>query len=327
MDEAALAAWLRAETGRGDLAITAMSLLSGGAIQQNWRLDATAGGTTHAWVLRTDATATLAASRSRAEEYRLLRAAFQAGVTVPEPLFLCEDASVTGAPFFVMRRVQGITAGHRIARSDTLGGGREKLVAALGRELARIHAIRPPQPVLGFLGAPPADPARAFIARMRADLDAAGERRPILEWGLRHLERTAPPPAEIVLCHNDFRTGNYMVTEQAITGILDWEFAAWGDPHEDIGWLLARCWRFGGPSEVGGVGPRAPFLAAYQAESGRTADAARIAWWQIAAAIRWAVIALAQAQRHVSGREPSLELALTGHIVPELELDIIRATT
>ena len=39
------------------------------------------------------------------EEFALLRAAFAARVTVPEPLFLCEDAAVTGAPFFVMRRV------------------------------------------------------------------------------------------------------------------------------------------------------------------------------------------------------------------------------
>ena len=35
--------------------------------------------------------------------------------------------------------------------------------------------------------------------------------------------------------------------------------------------------------------------------------------------LRWAVIALEQGHRHVSGRELSLELALTGRMVPELE--------
>lgn len=326
MDEAALTAWLRAATGWADLAIGGMALLSGGAIQQNWRLDATAGGRVHAWVLRTDAPATLAASRSRAEEFQLLKAAFATGVTVPEPLYLCADRGVIGAPFFVMRRVEGITAGHRIVRSETLGGGRAALVAALGRELARIHAIRPQREELRFLGNPPLNPAQTYLLEMRNALDSAPIPRPMLEWGLRFLERNAAPPGEIVMCHNDFRTGNYMVAEAGITGILDWEFAAWGDPHADIGWLLARCWRFGGPGEVGGVGPRGPFLAAYEAESGRRTDPARIAWWQIAATIRWAVIAIAQADRHVLGREPSLELALTGHIVPELELDVMRAT-
>ncbi|HTN11273.1 MAG TPA: phosphotransferase family protein [Acetobacteraceae bacterium] len=324
MDEVALTDWLRRATGWADLSLGPMALLSGGAIQQNWRLDAAAGGARHAWVLRTDAPASLAASRSRSEEFLLLQAAFQAGVTVPEPLYLCQDAGIIGAPFFIMRRVQGTAAGHRIVRSETPGGGRVALVEALGRELARIHAMRPTLP---FLGEKPLDSGRKLIATLREALDSAHENRPILEWGLRFLERRNPGPGEIVMCHNDYRTGNYMVSDAGITGILDWEFAAWGDPHADIGWLLARCWRFGSPHEVGGVGPRAPFLAAYQAASGRRTDPARIAWWQIAAAIRWAVIAIAQAERHVSGQEPSLELALTGHIVPELELDIMRATT
>jgi hypothetical protein len=42
--------------------------------------------------------------------------------------------------------------------------------------------------------------------------------------------------------------------------------------------------------------------------------------------IRWAVIAADQAQRHLSGEDRSLELALTGHIVPELEWEILRMT-
>jgi hypothetical protein len=42
--------------------------------------------------------------------------------------------------------------------------------------------------------------------------------------------------------------------------------------------------------------------------------------------IRWAVIALQQAQRHLSGVERSLELALTGRIVAELEQEIIALT-
>ncbi len=321
MDEAALTGWLRTATGRADLTLGPMTLLSGGAIQQNWRLDTSAGD---AWVLRTDAPASLAASRSRSEEFFLLQAAFEAGVTVPEPLYLCQDAGVIGAPFFIMRRVEGTAAGHRIVRSETLGGGRLALVQALGGELARIHAMHPGLP---FLGEKPLDSGQKLIATLRQSLDSARENRPILEWGLRFLERRNPGSGEIVMCHNDFRTGNYMVTNTGITGILDWEFAAWGDPHADIGWLLARCWRFGSRHEVGGVGPAAPFLAAYEAASGRRTEPARIAWWQIAAAIRWAVIAIAQAERHVSGQEPSLELALTGHIVPELELDIMRATT
>ena len=44
------------------------------------------------------------------------------------------------------------------------------------------------------------------------------------------------------------------------------------------------------------------------------------------ATLRWAIIALQQAERHVSGGETSLELALTAHVVPGLELDLLAMT-
>jgi hypothetical protein len=42
--------------------------------------------------------------------------------------------------------------------------------------------------------------------------------------------------------------------------------------------------------------------------------------------IRWAVIALQQGERHASGREFSLEHALTGRMAAELELAVLRMT-
>jgi aminoglycoside phosphotransferase (APT) family kinase protein len=207
-----------------------------------------------------------------------------------------------------------------VVRSDTLGGGREACVRALGRELARIHSITPPRADLAFLGAPPDDPCRAFIADQRAALDRQRTPRPVLEWGLRHLERTAPPRAPAVLVHNDFRTGNIMLDEAGVTAVLDWEFALWSDPHADLGWLCAKCWRFGHDAqEAGGIGPRAALYEGYG-----VVDDSRVRWWELAAHIRWASIAVDQAERHISGVERNLELALTGHMVPGLEWEILR---
>jgi aminoglycoside phosphotransferase (APT) family kinase protein len=111
-----------------------------------------------------------------------------------------------------------------------------------------------------------------------------------------------------------------------VAAVLDWEFAAWGDPHADLGWFCAKCWRFGSAYEAGGIGAREAFYTGYAAEAGRAVDAVRVIWWELAAHIRWAVIAIDQAERHLSGKEPSLELALTGHIVPELEWEILNMT-
>lgn len=316
----ALNAWLSQAAGV-PVEIGTASLLSGGAIQQNWAISVTRGGEAEEWVLRTDNAATLAVSLSRNEEYALLRAAFGAGVTVPEPLFCCDDAMVAGAPFFVMRRVAGTATAFRLAKQAAAEGGDAALVRNAGREMARIHGIVPPRTDLAFLGEPPADAGIEFVRAMRERLDAVGTPRPVLEWGLSALERNPLAALPPVLCHNDFRTGNLMVQDHAVTAVLDWEFAAWGDPHADLGWLCAPCWRFGNLAlEAGGLGPREALLEGY----GPAADPARLPFWELAASIRWAVIAADQGVRHLSGQERGLELALTAHIIPELELDIIR---
>ncbi len=43
-----------------------------------------------------------------------------------------------------------------------------------------------------------------------------------------------------------------------LTAVLDWEFAAWGDPMLDLGWLCTECWRCSRKDlEAGGIGSRA----------------------------------------------------------------------
>ena len=324
MDEAArtrLAAWLSAEAG-APVEITGMGLLSGGAVQQNWALDVTLGGAPQRWVLRTDNAAALAVSPPRTAEY------------APLARRACRRCRGAGAAVLLHRARR-----HRRALlRHAAGGGHRRRPPAGPRRAGRrlggrsrtrvgaIHAIVPPRADLPFLGEPPADAHIAFIVAQRAALDAAGTPRPVLEWGLRHLERMAPKPAATVLNHNDFRTGNYMALGDQVSAILDWEFAAWGDPHADLGWFCAPCWRFGAlAQEGGGVGPRAAFYAGYEAASGRAVEHDRVLWWELAATIRWAVVAPDQAGRHLSG-DTSLELALTGHIVPELEMDVLRMT-
>ena len=331
MDATRLRDWMASHLGCPDLVVEEIRPLGGGSIQENRLVRCRLGDGIRNYVLRMDAAATIASSRSRAEEFRILEAVWSAGVRVPEPVGFCTDPGVVGAPFALMGLVEGVGLGPRIAKDLSLGGDRERLADDLGRELAKIHdtldAREPLSPALAFLGAPEADPARAEIARLRASLDGIGARRPAIEWGLRWGEVRAPACPEPTLVHRDFRTGNYMVDGSGLTAVLDWEFAGWGDPAQDLGWFCAACWRFGRPDlEAGGIGSRTAFYRGYTAASGRQIDPDRVAYWEVLAHLRWAVIALEQGARHVSGREFSLELALTGRMVPDLERTILQAT-
>lgn len=305
--------------------IRTLRRLSGGAVQENWAMDLQVEDGEleglHELVLRSDATASLESSLSRMDEYRVLCAAHEAGVSVPEPLLACDGQEVLGRAFYVMRRMPGEASAHRLVKQFLDG---ERLVTRLGVELARLHALRPPWPGLECLEIPDLAPARFRIETYRGYLDGISSPQPTLEWALRWLQRHAPRDETLVLCHGDFRSGNYLVHEHNLSAILDWEFAAWSHPYEDIGWFCARCWRFGQDRrEAGGMGSREAFYSGYESESGQVIDREAIAYWEIMATARWAVIALQQGERHLRGDERSLELALTARMVPEMELDLL----
>jgi aminoglycoside phosphotransferase (APT) family kinase protein len=327
----AIGRWLGEQMSASDVRVTRYERLPGGAIQDNFLLDVDiAKGPwrgSHGFVLRTDAPSNIAASLTRAQEFAVLNVAHAAGVATPKPLFLCRDRAVIGREFFVMERLPGIAPGHRLTREAELVPDPDALAHALGVNLARIHAIRPPVVALDELAPPAADPALAAIADYRAYLDRLDDAYPALEWGLRWCERHAPSASTITLIHRDYRTGNYLVEGGRLAGVLDWEFAGWGDPREDLGWFTARCWRFAAVDrEAGGIASSDPFLAGYESIAGWRISRSELDYWQLMAHLRWAVIALQQAQRHLVGGERSLELALTGRIVHELEYEALQLT-
>ncbi len=324
-----LNAWLSQTLG-GAVTITAAALLGGGAVQENWRLDVTVDGGphtgAHAWLMRTDAAQRLALSLDREAEFAVLVAAHAAGVLVAAPIVRCVDASVIGRPFLIQAFVAGQAQARQIVRHPELANFGDRLAGVLGQALAKIHAVTPMDGRLSVLPIPMQSPAKVLVAGLKAALADASQHRPALEYSLAWLDTHAPATPRITLVHGDYRTGNYMLDGTKLAAILDWEFAHWGDPLEDIGWLCARCWRFGNDEqsqEAGGIGSRRAFYEAYQKAGGEKINEQSIAYWEVMAAAKWAVIAILQGDRYLSGGETAIELALTGLMAPEMEFDAL----
>lgn len=327
---AALETFLASAAQAQTVRITHWSRLAGGAIQQNLRIDCDVVGGPHRgsqrWVLRTDAPSLVASSRTRGQEFALLQVAQSAGVIVPRPYFLhVGDDDLPSC--FVMGFCEGIAAGHRLTK-DAAIADRPAFLRAAGSNLAHLHAIAPPEPRLVFLGTPTATPTRDYLMSARVYLDhfreTFGDAYPALEWGIRWWLRNVPGREKVTLLHHDYRTGNLMVVNGRLGATLDWEFAGWGNPLEDLGWFCAPCWRFGRRDRgAGGIGEVDDLLAGYNAVRGTTWSAKDLMPWQALAQIRWAIIALQQTERHLSGAQRSLELALTGRLLPELEHDLL----
>src|SRR5437764_329344 len=219
-DEILLARFLVEASGARNVGISEPEVLAGGAIQVNWGFRARfIGGRfdgSHELVLRTDAATGIAASLGRIEEFAVLQAVFAAGVTVPEPLWACDDPDIIGQPFFVMRRVAGTAQGREITTNPALEPALPAIAARLGQELARIQTLRPPHADVAFLRS---IDAAQHITSFRAYLDRHPRPRPVLEWAIRWLDTHQPEPLAPVLCHRDFRTGNYILDSAELTGI------------------------------------------------------------------------------------------------------------
>lgn len=312
-----LSHWLAAQ-GVTDSPVLHASRLSGGAVQENWRLQLDSGDSL---VLRTDADAAIPTSCTRSEEYLRYQLAFQHGARVAKPYAFCEDLSVIGKPFFILQFVRGATAGHVLVKDDKCVPDRASLVKELGKHLGVIHST-PHDAVRTVLGDPPEYAVRQAIHHLRLQLDALRSPNPALDLCMRELEIRLGNGEHVAFTHGDYRTGNYMVDEGKVSAILDWEFSGWGDPLEDLGWFTAPCWRFGRrESGAGGIGPIESFLEGYRESTGIEVKPAQLRDWQALAHVKWAVIALHQEERHASGAQRSLELALSGRVVAGVALE------
>jgi aminoglycoside phosphotransferase (APT) family kinase protein len=309
---------------RRPVTVAAVRQLTGGASRDAWAADLLIESKPLSVVVRRDKGGEIMPDAlGRAAEFAVLQRAHQGGVLVPKPLWLCGDADVLGAPFFVMERLEGESVGRRVVREPSLAKARERLPRQMGEQLAKIHALSAdglelPRPLEGR------SPAQTALERTRDQLAALGEPHPALELTIRWLATRVPACARTVLVHGDFRVGNLMVGTEGLVGVFDWEFAHVGDAAEDLGWPCVRSWRFGRDEfDLGGVGRAEEFFAAYETAGGAKVDRAAVRFWELLGNLRWAVGCVAQADRHLSGQAASVELASLGRRSCEMELELL----
>ncbi len=208
-------------------------------------------------------------------------------------------------------------------RHPSLAEARERLPAQLARALAAVHRVSPQTHDLPL--GPPDDPVARGVAFVRDTLDGLPEPHPALELALLWLSERRPSRVEVTLNHGDFRVGNFMVGPEGLVGLLDWEFARWSDPLDDIGWLCVRDWRFGNVKRpAGGLTSRERFCALYTEASGREVPPADLHWWEVLNTLRWAACAVVQGERYLGGSSQDLELLAIPRRVCEMEYEALR---
>lgn len=306
--------------------------LSGGACQDNYLLKLQLSHNVIEVVFRTDKGSALFSSLEKEEEFEVAKIAYEKGVLTPKPILLEKDSSYFGSPFYIMEKISGKALGRFVVKDPSLKELRKELPKLLARELSKIHTIKPQdfsnqklrEKLLKGVRLAKELPKNSLDV-LRKQVETLEEAHPAMELVLNWLEENTPEVEELVLVHGDFRTGNFMVEPSGLKGILDWEFARFGDRHEDIAWLCMRDWRFGKVNlEVGGFGVREDFYKYYEEFSGKKVSPKSVLFWEVVGNLRWALGTIEQAERHISGKDKGIELASIGRRVTEMEYEAMR---
>jgi aminoglycoside phosphotransferase (APT) family kinase protein len=286
--------------------------LTGGASRTTWAFDAVTD-VRRALILRTGPPDDVHATMEL--EAGVQQRAAAAGAPVPHILAADNSPAALGNPYLICAAITGETIVRRIHRGLD-DAGRERLLRQCAEALAAIHRADP-----AGLGLAESDD----LAEWRDRLDEMADTTATFEWAFRWLAGHRPAQSPKVLVHGDFRMGNVIVDESGLAAVLDWELVHIGEVYEDLAWFCIRAWRFGAAEHLGagGLGSVETFLSAYESAAGTTLDRDVFRWWLTFATLRWGVICRFQAERHLSGQTPSVELAAIGRRVSETEWDVL----
>jgi aminoglycoside phosphotransferase (APT) family kinase protein len=198
----------------------------------------------HDLVLRRGPAGTKAKSaHDMGREYRLQKALAPVYRYVPEMLAYCDDLSVIGADFFVMRRVPGIILRKNLPRGLVLSAPMARtLCTRVLDTLIELHRVDHEAAGLAQLGK-----GKGYVRRQvegwsdryrKARTWNVPKGDHVMDW----LAERIPTEERICITHNDFRFDNVVLDPDDLTriaGVLDWELAALGDPLMDLGNSLA----------------------------------------------------------------------------------------
>jgi len=262
-------------------------------------------------------------------EARLLQAIAGTGVRVPAVLLACEDASVIGAPFYVMEKVEGVVMTSAIPDPLDTPAQRRAIADELIDALVEVHACDWRAAGLEWFGKPD-----GYLDRQIRRFGGLWEHNktrelPVLDRVTDWLRTNVPEQQAATIVHGDYRLGNTMFAADAparLRAIFDWELATIGDPLADLGYLTATypepgddtgaIFSLASVTTREGFPARAELIARYEERSGRSMR--DVPWYTTLALWKSAVFLEGSYKRLLAGTTDDPFFQMLDTAVPEI---------
>ena len=189
-------------------------------------------------------------------ECKMLRALHDSEVPVPAVVYTCDDDNVIGAPFYLMKRVEGHVIRDSVPVELAGPGIRERLAEQLVDGLVALHATR-----WSGVDLPVRGGGERYLER-QLDLWRQQWRRkerravPAVERLAKRLAGSVPKSATATIVHGDYKLDNVVFSADmppTLAAVLDWEMATLGDRMADVGFLTAMWIGPGGDPVKGSI--------------------------------------------------------------------------
>ena len=321
--ETQLVSYLKKITQQNGIEFSQLARLSGGASKEQFTFNLSwqpASGERHTkkLILRMDPSESIVETH-RLREAQLLQA-MHGEVPVPEVFWVDATQENLGHPFLIAQFLEGTVQPEGGEKASGLGmyfepelrtGLKDQFI----RHLAKIHTIDLDSKNLSSFDRPLANTIEGNAWSLgqweRVWHEDTLEAHPILEYAANWLKENMPVVENPVVVHGDYRSGNFMYTDdQKINAILDWELAHLGDFHEDLAYTSSQI--LGCPDEKGeilvsGLMSKEEFFSEYEKYSGFTVDKNKIFYFDVLNYYKMAVIAVATSLRAAHGRKTHLD--------------------
>ena len=246
IDTAALTAWLHANLPGFEGPIS-LEVFKGGQSNPTYKLT-----TPHKnYVMRTKpgpVAKLLPSAHAIEREFKVMQGLHATEVPVPQMHVLCEDESIIGRAFYIMKFVQG-----RVLWDQTLpdmaNAGRSAIYDEMNRVIAALHTVKFAERGLESYGRPGnyferqiGRWSKQYVASVTQPID---EMDKLMAWLPANMPASAKDESKVSIVHGDYRLDNLMFhpTEARVLAVLDWELSTLGHPLADfsyqcMGWHI-----------------------------------------------------------------------------------------